>query len=111
MYFNKYQALVKVTLLYAGLLISTGAFASKILDLEESNLIGPKNFIASKPQKFEWEDSKPQGSIQKNETSLVYYFNKHYPELQEQASKNLSKKIPLYQWEEEYSYDKGSSWD
>ncbi|OJW47187.1 MAG: hypothetical protein BGO67_03675 [Alphaproteobacteria bacterium 41-28] len=75
----KYQDLVKVSLIFTGLFLSSEL--SKAMDFEESNQIGPKK--PTRP-KHEWENKKPQGQIGRkgyvethNSMARKYGFSNH----------------------------------
>lgn len=86
---SRYQELAKVTILCTGLILSKGVLAGPPLDLQESNLIGPKSFVV-KPPKYDWEEQKPQGLMKRRSVNPTDYFNKRHPELLDQASKKIS---------------------
>lgn len=89
----KYKYLVTAIIL----LFSIEALAKNSRDLEGENLIGPKSFIIDKYPKYDWEEKKPEGSMQKEKVSPVEYFSKK-PYLLDKASKNLPTKIPVHKW-------------
>lgn len=53
---------------------------------------------------------KAQDTIRQGKVTPIEYFKENL-ELLERASKNLSKKIPVHQWIESSSHEKGSSWE